>query len=298
MKLRFFIVDAFTDEPFFGNPAGVVLVDQSTLSDELMQRIASELRYSETAFVRRTGVRDFEVRYFTPVAEVELCGHATIATFEVLRSLSMVGDGDECTLKTKAGDLKIYVDSQLTFMEQASPKFGGYLDESELGEVAESLSIEVAEIVYGWIKPALVSTGLWDLLIPLESGETLLNLTPDFEKLKSISRRKSVVSLHVFHYEGEGAEYICKARDFAPLYGIPEEAATGTANGALAYLLYRNSLIVPGAVYKIRQGESLGRPSDVYVRVEKSSEVVEGEGAVRVLVGGKSRILASGELSL
>ena len=80
--MKYFIVDAFTDEPFGGNPAGVVLIDTAEFPDEkYMQQVAAEFRYSETAFVRRDGEEEFTVRYFTPCGEVDLCGHATIATF-------------------------------------------------------------------------------------------------------------------------------------------------------------------------------------------------------------------------
>ena len=82
--MQYYIVDAFTDQPFGGNPAGVVLLDGDVFPNEtLMLQIAAELRYSETAFVRRDAEKEFTIRYFTPMAEVELCGHATIASFAI-----------------------------------------------------------------------------------------------------------------------------------------------------------------------------------------------------------------------
>ena len=85
--MRYFTVDAFAQEPFGGNPAGVVLLNGNTPfpEDEIMRKIAAEMRYSETAFVQQNGPEEFTVRYFTPAAEVDLCGHATIAAFSVLR---------------------------------------------------------------------------------------------------------------------------------------------------------------------------------------------------------------------
>ncbi len=103
--MKFYIVDAFTSEPFGGNPAGVVLLDKDFPSDELMQQVAAELRYSETAFVRHDGPSTFTVRYFTPCGEVDLCGHATIATFGVLREVGIVTEGEVCLNHTLAGDL-------------------------------------------------------------------------------------------------------------------------------------------------------------------------------------------------
>ena len=88
--MKYFIVDAFTDQPFGGNPAGVVLLDSDAFpKEELMLQIAAELRYSETAFVKRHSAQEFSIRYFTPKAEVELCGHATVASF-CLRSFAAV----------------------------------------------------------------------------------------------------------------------------------------------------------------------------------------------------------------
>ena len=83
--MRYFVVDAFTDQPFGGNPAGVVLLESDQFPEEkLMLQIAAELRYSETAFIRRHSDKEFTIRYFTPKAEVELCGHATIASLYLL----------------------------------------------------------------------------------------------------------------------------------------------------------------------------------------------------------------------
>ena len=86
--MKYYIVDAFTNHPFGGNTAGVVLLESDTFpTDNLMQSIAAELRYSETAFVRSDGNAHYTVRYFTPKGEVELCGHATVATFALLHQL-------------------------------------------------------------------------------------------------------------------------------------------------------------------------------------------------------------------
>ena len=83
--MKYFVVDAFTDQLFGGNPAGVVLLESDTFpKKELMLKVAAELRYSETAFIRRHSAQEFTIRYFTPKAEVDLCGHATIASFFML----------------------------------------------------------------------------------------------------------------------------------------------------------------------------------------------------------------------
>ena len=109
--MKFYIVDAFTDEIFGGNPAGVVILPEGAdfPTDEICVKTAKELRYSETAFIKRLNDREFNIRYFTPAAEVELCGHATIGSFAALRYGGYIGDG-EFMNHTISGDLNIGVD--------------------------------------------------------------------------------------------------------------------------------------------------------------------------------------------
>ena len=110
--MKYYIIDAFTDQPFGGNPAGVVLLDSDTFpKEELMLRIAAELRYSETAFVKRHSAQEFTIRYFTPKAEGELCGHATIASFFLLHRKGWASG--TCLCHTKA-QLVQHVDCPLS----------------------------------------------------------------------------------------------------------------------------------------------------------------------------------------
>lgn len=105
--MKFLIVDAFTDNVFGGNPARVVLLpaDADFPSDEICVKTAAELRYSETAFIKILGEREFQIRYFTPAAEVDLCGHATIGSFAALLHLGLVSENCTCINHTMAGDL-------------------------------------------------------------------------------------------------------------------------------------------------------------------------------------------------
>ena len=109
--MKLYIVDAFTDQVFGGNPAGVVYIPAGAdfPDDETMRKTAAELRYSETAFLKELGDKKYHVRYFTPAAEVDLCGHATIATFYTLMKNGRIAAGDTCDFKTVAGDLQVLV---------------------------------------------------------------------------------------------------------------------------------------------------------------------------------------------
>ena len=276
--MRYYIVDAFTDQPFGGNPAGVVLFDGDVFPPEkLMLQIAAELLYSETAFVRQDSEKEFTIRYFTPKAEVELCGHATIASFALLhRELGITG---RCLCHTKAGD--IYVEAGPQVLMQMTPS-----------EVLKT--IEDTEEVYRAIgicdyTPTLpvmiISTGLPDFMIPIENIGTLNRLQPDMEAVIAITEKYNAVSFHVFAFGNDG--YTAHVRDFAPLYNIPEESATGTANASLTHYLQENGCIPAMGDYSFLQGEAMGRPSVVATRATADGVIY---------VGGTATVVAEGKL--
>ena len=265
--MKYFIIDAFTDQPFGGNPAGVVLLDGDTFpTEELMVHIAAELRYSETAFVRRDSDSEYTVRYFTPKAEVELCGHATIATFAMLHHEN--GLTGRCLCHTKAGDLAIEVGDRV-MMQMATPQIVKTIDEPE--EIYRALGV-------GDHMPALpvmiASTGLPDIMIPLRDVAMLQSLKPDMEAITAITRKYEAVSFHVFAFAGDS--YTAHVRDFAPLYDIPEESATGTANAALTHYLQQNGCIPSTGDFSFLQGEAMGRPSVVATRVTADGTIYVG----------------------
>ena len=262
--MQYYIVDAFTDTPFGGNPAGVVLLDSDFPPDTLMQQVAAELRYSETAFVQRNGANEFTVRYFTPRSEVDLCGHATIAAFGVL-------------YHRVAGDLEVLAGERV-MMQMAAPRLVGEVSEVErlcriMHCAVPSLPVEI------------VSTGLPDIMLPVQSKEELDALTPDMGALAELSREVGVVGVHAFVSTGDG--YTAHVRNFAPLYGVDEESATGTANAALTHYLHRRGIIQLGSECAFLQGEKMGRPSVVETQLRPDGTIY---------VGGRSCIVARGEL--
>lgn len=283
--MRYFIVDAFTDKAFGGNPAGVVLLRQGdTFPDEqLMQQVAAELRYSETAFVRQDGPDEFTLRYFTPTGEVDLCGHATIAAFGTLRQEGYVADSAVCLNHTLAGDLEVNVGEQV-MMQMALPQvLAKPIDASRLHLI---MAGEAVDCWPAW--PVLtVSTGLPDVIMPVSDVEQLNALTPDMEALAAFSKDLSVVGVHAFAIANDG--HTAHVRNFAPLYGIPEESATGTANAALTHYLYRQGIISAPAECTFLQGEAMHRPSVV-------ATTLATDGTIRV--GGQYRIIARGDLLL
>lgn len=278
--MKYFIVDAFTREAFGGNPAGVVLLDQDFPDERLMTQVAAELRYSETAFVQHNGSKEYTVRYFTPTGEVDLCGHATISTFGVLREQGLLADGDVCLNHTLAGDLEVAIGEQV-MMQMATPKV---VDRQVDADRLHRIMDPTAAIRWPDSPIEIVSTGLPDIILPMASVEDLNGMRPDMEALSAISQELKVVGTHAFALTDDG--YTAHVRNFGPLYGIPEESATGTANAALTHYLRRRGLIAAGDRCRFMQGEAMGRPSVIMT-------VLKPDGSI--WVGGESRIIAIGE---
>ena len=277
--MNYFIVNAFTDKPFGGNPAGVVLLESDAFpKEELMLKIAAELHYSETAFVRHDGENEFTIRYFTPKAEVELCGHATIASFFLLHKKGLASG--QCLCHTKAGDITVEAGEKV-LMQMAKPRIVATIEDTE--EIYRALGVKNYRTT---ILVQIVSTGLPDLMIPLPDVTTLQSLQPDMETIAEITKKYDAVSFHVFAFGNDG--YTAHVRDFAPLYDIPEESATGTANASLTYYLQQNGYLASDAECTFIQGEAMERPSIIATRIQSDGNV---------FVGGTAAIVAEGNFS-
>jgi PhzF family phenazine biosynthesis protein len=265
---------AFSDKPLGGNPAGVVL-QAGHLSESQMQEIARQVGFSETAFVMPSNQADFKVRYFTPNDEVDLCGHATIALFYLMKAQHIVEVG-MYTLETLAGILEVVVQNNgEVYLSQALPEFGEIVDRQK---IAESLGIPTEDL-HAELPVQIVSTGLRDILIAVKHVDVLPKIIPDFQLIAEISKANLVVGYHVFALEPDAEAALAECRNFAPLYDIPEESATGTSNGALLCYLHKyNQLSDPNdTIYTIRQGYTMNRPSEIRAKLtlDISNEITE-----------------------
>jgi PhzF family phenazine biosynthesis protein len=280
-------MDAFAARLFGGNQAGVVLPDRP-LSDELMQQIAAEFKHSETAFVTPEDNKAVGIKYFTPAGEVDLCGHATIAAFALLRSQNMIGDGSH-TACTRSGDLRIDVEGDTVWMDMAPPKLLRKLDAVEGAELYRAYGLSPDACPDGFV-PEIISTGLADIMLPVLDHDTLMAAVQDERAVTELSRRYDCVGVHMFCMGDGGCTAWCS--NFAPLYDIPEECATGTSNGALTYYLYRQGIVRAGEENVFIQGEHMGRPSEIRSRLTQSGD------AALIRVGGRAVMSMRCELNI
>lgn len=289
--MKCYIVDAFSEHPFGGNTAGVVLLEEGREfpAEEQMRLTAAELRYSETVFLRRTSPAEFQLRYFTPAGEIDLCGHATVAAFGTLYQEGIVAEGSDCRCLTRAGSLSV-VPGPRTMMQMAAPKRVGTFESPELLAALLSAMGGLHADDLSELPVETVSTGLPDIILPLRDTAALQGLKPDMDALSALSVRFDVVGVHALAFGDDG--YTAHVRNFAPRYGIPEESATGTANAALTYYLYLHGRIPEDARCAFLQGEAMGRPSTVLSSIDMK------EGRADICVGGPCAIVASGELRI
>jgi PhzF family phenazine biosynthesis protein len=281
MEVEVSTLHAFSDKTLGGNPAGVVL--QAThLSELQMQEIARQVGFSETAFVMPSDQADFKVRYFTPSDEVDLCGHATIALFYLMKTQHIIDVGTY-TLETLVGILEVVIEvNGEVYLSQTLPKFGEIVDRQQ---IADSLRIPLHDL-HAELPVQIVSTGLHDILIAVKDVNVLAKIDPDFQRITEISKAHHVIGYHVFTIAPDAEDVLAECRNFAPLYDIDEESATGTSNGAmLCYLYQYNQLTDPHHhTYTIRQGYTMNRPSEIRARLTlgSSNEITQ------IQVGGSA----------
>ncbi|PHQ45956.1 PhzF family phenazine biosynthesis protein [Halorubrum sp. C3] len=291
---RALLVDAFAAEPLAGNAAGVV-PDAEGLSDDQMAAVAAELGASETAFLTGgdgaagdgdnsagDGAADDRLRYFSPTTEVDLCGHATIATYGALFAEGAV-DGGERTVRTNVGDVAVSVDDDGTvWMRQQAPSVD--VVDVDLDRVAAALGVDPAALrdVGADLPVAVASTGLPFLVVPVNFLERLGEADPDDEAVERLSEEFDAAGVYAFTFDALDVDSTLHGRAFVPSLGISEDPVTGTASGAVGGYLRHVDAFEGDEPDELRfeQGHFVDRPGRVRVRVEAEGVHVGGEASV------------------
>ena len=286
-KPQFFITDVFTCQRYGGNQLAT-FVDCESFSDQEMQKIAREINFSETTFITSRQPRDggYDVRIFTPRAEIDFAGHPTIGTAHIIRNKLRLTDADKIALNLRVGKLAVtFSDTSVVWMKQMPPAFGKQLDTSILAQV---LSLEIVDI--DTISPIEeVSTGFPHLIVPLKNLNALKRAKINKDAYFSLVTDAWARNILVFSREGYEAAHRLSVRVFADFYGVPEDAATGSGNGCLAAYLAQHQLLGSSTLDVLAgQGYEMGRPSTLALRASKHSNGID------VFVGGSVVDVAEG----
>lgn len=277
--MRFHIVDVFTEHRYAGNQLAVV-ESLGELTDAEMQRIAAEMNYSETTFIESFDASgEYDVRIFTPAEEIPFAGHPTLGTAAVLRERT---DDAEIDLNLPVGTIPVRAehagDQETLWMTQQQPEFGERLDPEP---VAGALSLS-SDDLSAEHPVQVVSTGLPAIIVPLESRSALERASIDRSAYDALVESRDAKNVFLFCDEPRNEENDLAARMFAPYHGVPEDPATGSANGCLAgYLVEHGS---DSVALRVEQGYEMGRPSLLHLRADENSIEVGGS-VVRVATG-------------
>ena len=291
MAPRFFLTDVFTTRKYGGNQLAT-FVDCDRVTDGEMQRIAREINFSETTFILGRTPRNggFDDRIFTPTAEVPFAGHPTLGTAHVIRKHILRADVEDIALNLPIGQIPVRFDAgesapPMLWMRQTAPTFGATLDRAV---VAGMLGL-AASALDAHLPIAEVSTGFAHIVVPLSGLDALRRATVDRARYDALVNTAWAKVVLVFSREPYEPSHALSVRVFAPFFGISEDAATGSGNGALAAYLSRHRVLGSPTVDCIAgQGYEMDRPSTLALRTH------ERTGEIEVSVGGRVVDVAEG----
>jgi PhzF family phenazine biosynthesis protein len=261
MAIEIFQVDAFTDKPFAGNPAAVCILS-GPAEETWMQNVAKEMNLSETAFLYRHE-EGFNLRWFTPSVEVELCGHATLASAHILWDRGLLGPDEQVRFHTLSGLLVVRQAGDMIEMNfPATPE--------EPASVPDALAQALG------VKPLYVGRSAFDYLVEVPSEDMIRGISPDYNALKTFPVRGVIVTSRA-----EAGPYDFVSRFFGPAVGIPEDPVTGSAHCCLGPFWSRKIGRNEFLAYQASQ-----RGGIIRVRVDED----------RVYLGGKAVTVLQGQL--
>ena len=292
-KYQFYILDVFAEEKYAGNQLAVVR-DAAALSDEQMLRITKEMNYSETTFILSEQPREsgYDVRIFTPAAEVPFAGHPTLGTAFVIRHEISKQAVDTINLNLKVGQIPVsfsHSDGKpdVLWMRQIEPVFGQTMVPADISEV---LGLDGGDIEEGFPIEE-VSTGMFFIIVPLKTLDAVKRAKVARDKYFQLIENLQAKVILVFCPQTYNHDNDLNVRIFCDFVGIPEDPATGSGNGCLAGYLVKHHYFGNDKIdIRVEQGYEISRPSLLYLRAENK------QGKIDVSVGGRVVMVAQGQL--
>jgi trans-2,3-dihydro-3-hydroxyanthranilate isomerase len=297
MRYRYYTCDVFTERRFGGNPLAV-LPEAMGLSSEQMQRIAREFNYSETTFVLPADdpAHTRKVRIFTPGAEIPFAGHPNVGTAFVLAAIGTLAAGKatlQVVFEEGAGSVPVtirYQDDQPVYCELTAPQALTLGAMPPVGAVAASLGLSPDTVVTSTHSPRVASAGLPFLLVELRDRTALAEARVRQDEHAALMHQCGGEGLHLYTRDTGVPGVDLRARMYAPLHGVAEDPATGSANVALAGLLAACAPEADGTfAWRIAQGVEMGRPS-----LLEASAIKRGGEVETVRIGGRSVLVCDG----
>jgi trans-2,3-dihydro-3-hydroxyanthranilate isomerase len=292
-QLKFYIVDVFAEEKYTGNQLAVFR-DAADLSSDLMQKIAREMHFSETTFILSDKERDggYDVRIFTPEAELPFAGHPTLGTAFVIQQEILKTKVDRVFLNLGVGQIPVTFEFKgdkvdILWMKQKAPKFGQIYDREQ---IAKLIGIESSAIDERFPVQE-VSTGFFSLMVPLKSLDAVKKARINRDLYDVFVDSGGAPGILVFAPETYNKDNQLNIRFFADALGVPEDPATGSANGCLGGYLVKNRYFgTPKIDIQNEQGIEINRPSLIHIKAEDTGDSIE------INVGGYVIPVAKSEL--
>jgi len=288
-KITFYIVDVFAEAKYAGNQLAVF---RGPVPEALMQPLAQEMHFSETTFITSETPREggYDVRIFTPAAEVPFAGHPTLGTAHILRTAVALQPVEQTALNLKVGQIPVRFDAATGayWMTQKPPEFGQQLEPRRLAAV---LGLEPRDIDER-LPVEEVSTGLPFMIVPLRTLAVLQRARVNRDAYFELIAGTEAKGILIFCPEARSPANQLSVRVFVEYFGVPEDPATGSGNGCLAgYLARHRYWGQPALEARAEQGHQVGRPSLLHLRAADTGD------SIRVEVGGQAITVASGQLS-
>jgi trans-2,3-dihydro-3-hydroxyanthranilate isomerase len=292
-KHKIHIVDVFAEEKYAGNQLAVIR-EAADIPGDLMQKIAREMHFSETTFIISDEERDggYDVRIFTPEAELPFAGHPTLGTAFVIQQEIIKEKIDKLSLNLGVGKIPVTFtysgeDVDILWMKQKAPEFGKSYDSKKIASV---ISLE-GDLIDERFPIQEVSTGFFSLIVPLKSLAAMKKATTNRDAYSQHVDEGGAPGILIFAPETYDKDNQLNVRFFADAMGVPEDPATGSANGCLAGYLVKNRYFDEAKIdIRTEQGIEINRPSLLYLKAEDIGS------AINVFVGGRIIPVAEGWL--